>query len=88
MRASDLMRRLADEPFRPFRIHLSDGTSIDVRNTGMVIVGRSSAVMPTAFEEDSGGYRIARDWRTIALRHMVQFSDLSGAANGRRRSRP
>lgn len=76
MRPDDLLRRLEDTPFRPFRIHLSDGTSIDVRAPGMVIVGRSTAVLPTRLRRLRNGYHIAEDWRTVALLHMVQLSDL------------
>ena len=84
MRAADLTRKLEDAPFRPFRIHLSDGRELDVRNPGMVIVGMSSAVLPSEFGKDEEGRRIARDWKTIALAHIVQFSDLDdrGGANG------
>jgi hypothetical protein len=82
MRAADLIRRLEDSSFRPFRIHLSDGTLLDVKQPGMVIVGLSSAVLPTQFGEEDGK-RIATDWRTITLSHIVQFSDLAEAGNGR-----
>ena len=47
MRAEDLLSRLQDEPFRPFHIHLSDGTTLEVPQGGMVIVGKSSAVLPS-----------------------------------------
>lgn len=78
MRVADLIRRLNDEPFKAFRTRLSDGTTLDVRSNGMGIVGQSSAVLPTRFGRDEEGTRVAQDWRTIALRHIVQFSDLNG----------
>lgn len=87
MRPSDLVNHLQDEPFKPFRLHLSDGTKIDVLDRNMVIVGISSAVLPSRFGRDDEGHRIARNWRTIALVHIVQFSDLDEPANGRRRRR-
>lgn len=87
MRAEDLMNRLQDEPFRPFRIHLSDGSTLDVPQGGMVIVGKSSAVLPSRFERDDEGRRIAARWRTIALIHIVQFSDLDERGNGKGRRR-
>ena len=86
MRAADLLRRLDDKAFRPFRVHLTDGTRIDVQQPGMVIVGLSSAVLPTRFTSQEGR-RIASDWRTIALSHIVQFSDLRAGGNGRKKSR-
>ena len=87
MRAEDLLNRLQDEPFRPFRIHLSDGSTLDVPQGGMVIVGKSSAVLPSRFERDDEGRRIAARWRTIALVHIVQFSDLDEHVNGKGRRR-
>ncbi len=87
MRAADLINRIEDQPFKPFRIHLSDGTRLDVRQPGMLIVGLSSAVLPTAFSTDDEGHRIAKHWRTIALVHIVQFSDLDEKVNGKGRKR-
>ena len=87
MRHEDLLTRLQDQPFKPFRIHLSDGTAIDVTDPGMIIVGRSSAVLPTRMGKDEEGRPVAEHWRTVALLHMVQFSSLDDYKNGRRRRR-
>ncbi len=87
MRPADLLNRLADQPFKPFRIHLSDGSKLDVPEPGMVIVGRSSTVLPSRYGRDEEGHRIAEHWRTIALVHIVQFSDRRERTNGRRRRR-
>lgn len=51
----------------------------------MVIVGKTSAVLPSAFDKDEEGRRVARYWRTVAQVHVVQFSDLGETVNGRRR---
>ena len=88
MRSEDLLDRLEDRPFQPFRVHLSDGTTLDVVEPGMVIVGRSTAVLPSRFGRDAEGRRLAEHWRTIALMHIVQFSDLRERRNGRRHRRP
>ena len=87
MRPEDLLNRLQDHPFKPFRVHLSDGTTLEVLEPGMVIVGDSSAVLPTRFGRDQEKRRLAKRWRTIALAHIVQFSDLEEATDGRRRRR-
>jgi hypothetical protein len=88
MRPADLLNRLSDEPFRPFRVHLSDGSRLDVPDRNMVIVGRSTAVLPNRFGKDDGGHRIALNWQTIALIHIVEFSDFGRSANGRSRRHP
>jgi len=85
IRPTDLLKRLEERPFKAFRIHLSDGTSLDVPEAGMVIVGRTTAVLPSAFAEDEDGARVAEHWRTIALVHITQFSDLDDKTDGRRR---
>jgi hypothetical protein len=86
-RPKDLLDRLNDIPFKPFRIHLSDGSRLDVSEPGMIIVGRSSAVLPSQWSKDLEGYRIAKHWRTIALAHIVQFGDLDETVENKRRRR-
>jgi len=87
MRPEDLLDRLEDRPFRPFRVHLSDGAALDVPEPGMVIFGRSSAVLPSRSGHDEDGRRLAEHWRTIALVHIPQFSDPGEKANGKRKRR-
>ena len=72
----DLLRKLADVPFKPFRLRLSNSTAIDVTEPGNVIVGDTSAVLPVETYVDDQGFRIVRNWKTIALSHIVEFSDL------------
>ena len=86
MRAKDLINRLNDQPLRGFRIHLSDGSAIPVTEYGMIIVGPSSAVLPTEFGREDGE-RVATRWRTVALAHMFQFSDLDEPVTGKRPKR-
>lgn len=86
MRVRDLMNRLNDRPFKAFRIHLSDGSSIPIPEPGMVIVTKSSAIIPTEFEDDDGD-RVVRRWRTVSLLHMVQFSDLDSHISGKHRKK-
>jgi hypothetical protein len=47
----------------------------------------SSAVLPSRFDHDEEGRRIAARWRTVALIHIVQFSDLDERVNGKGRRR-
>ena len=86
MCTKDLLSRLHDSPFHSFRIHLSDGSTIAVLDHGMIIVGPSSAVVPTEFGRDQGE-RVATRWRTVALSHMVQFTDLDEQVGGKSRKR-
>ena len=83
MRPSDLLKRINDRPFRPFRVHVSDGTMVAVADPGMIIVGASTAIIPSSFTRDDEGMRVAQHWRTIALDHIVQFSELDDPVNGK-----
>jgi hypothetical protein len=87
MRLRDVVHRLNDLPFKPFKIHLSDGSILLVHENGPVILGRSSAVFPTEYEKDAEGYKIAKHWRTVAFSHMVQFSNMDETIGGKRRKR-
>jgi len=79
----DLYRKLHDEPFKPFRLRLSNSTVIDVVEPGSVIVGESSAVLPVEMVQDDRGVRIARNWKTISIAHIVEFTDLDVKAEKR-----
>jgi hypothetical protein len=83
----DLLRKLNDVPFQPFRIRLSNGSAVDIREPGSVIVGESSAVVPVETAMDERGYRFARDWKTISIRHIVEFIDIHEKDRGPKRKR-
>ena len=77
MRARDLLNKLHDEPFQPFRVRLSNNSTIDVLNPNTVVVGPSSAIMPLETMRDGiSGYYIVSRWRTVALSHIVEFVDI------------
>ena len=82
MSPADINHRLHDQPFRAFRIHLSDGSSIALTNAGTVVVGEASAIVPVEVGHDSQGYPLAKRWRTVALAHIVQFSDIDEPVTG------
>jgi len=84
MTATDLNLRLYDSPFRPFRIHLSDGTTVPITNAGTVMVTESTALLPVELGKDDQGFPLVRRWRTVALAHMVQFSDIDEPVTGKR----
>ena len=87
MRPADLMHRLEDRPFKPFRIHLSDDSKFEVVDPGVIMVGESSAVLATKLTRDREGYTLVKRWRTIALSHIVQLSDLDEPVNGKGKKR-
>ena len=72
----DLLNKIHDMPFKPFRVRLTNNTTLDVTDPGVVIVGPTSAVMPVQTTKDDLGYTLVTRWRTVALSHMVEFVDL------------
>ncbi len=45
MRPEEVLGRLPKRPFEPFRIHVSDGSSFEVRHPELAIVERSKVVI-------------------------------------------
>ncbi|MCC7290589.1 MAG: hypothetical protein IT449_00845 [Phycisphaerales bacterium] len=82
MRPADLLDRPEGKPIKPFRLHQSDGTLLEVQEPGMVIVGRASAVLPSRFSKDDDRRRIAEHWKTVSLMHSVPFSVIDECLNG------
>lgn len=76
MTSQDLLRKLNDNPFKPFRMKLVNDVTYDVRDPGMIIVGDSSAVVATRDIRDAEGHAVTTDWRTISIRHILEFSDI------------
>ena len=85
MSPRNLLNRIHDVPFRPFRVKLSNNTSIDVKEPGLVVVGPTSAIMPIQTQKDDTGYTLVTQWRTVALSHMVEFLELESEGNGSKR---
>jgi hypothetical protein len=75
MAPEELLMALRERPFRPFRISLTDGRTLDLRHPEMVLPGRRSAVIgvPAAGEtEPLYDQRI-----TVDLLHIVSLEPLS-----------
>jgi hypothetical protein len=76
MTYADLQRKLYDHPWKPFRIKMVNGTTYDVTEPWMMTIGETSAIVVTQSRQDERGYRVALDWRTISIAHIVEFQDL------------
>jgi hypothetical protein len=82
----DLLNRLHDEPFKPFRVRLTNNSTIDITQSGLVIVGPTSAIMPIQIAKDDFGYTLVTQWRTVALSHMMEFTDIEPPKATKKRS--
>jgi hypothetical protein len=54
MAPEDLLEVLRERPFRPFRMHLTDGRTIDIHHPELVLPGRGTAIIgiPAPGEQD------------------------------------
>ena len=87
MTSRDLLNKLYDQPFQPFRVRLSNNSTMDVLNLGTVVVGPTSAIMPLDTAQDEYGRYLVTRWRTVALAHMVEFVDIDPPKSASRRKR-
>ncbi|HEY7116329.1 MAG TPA: hypothetical protein VH475_07080 [Tepidisphaeraceae bacterium] len=87
MTARDLLNKLHDNPFQPFRVKLSNSSTMDVLDPNTVVVGPTSAIMPIETVIDDQGYYLVTRWRTVALAHMVEFIDIEPPKSAKRKRR-
>jgi hypothetical protein len=87
MTSKDLIRKLDDKPFKPFRMRMVNNQAYDVRDPGMIIVGETSAVVATRDVRDPQGHTVTTDWRTISIDHIMEFADIEEKPSMGRRKR-
>ncbi|MFL5242926.1 MAG: hypothetical protein ACJ8FY_12525 [Gemmataceae bacterium] len=76
MRLDDIQRLLHEKPFKPFRIHLSNGRTHEVRHPELAMVGRTTMLIgkpapdlpPTAYD----------DFAIVTLLHINDVERLPG----------
>jgi len=74
--ALQIRKRLNETPFRPFRIHLSDGSSHDVPNHDAAFVSRQGVEVGIDQDEHSIPGRVV----FCAMLHISRIEDLSAQA--------
>jgi hypothetical protein len=82
MTSQDLNNKLYDLPFQPFRVRLTNNTTIDILNPGTVVVGPTTAIMPIEATFDKGGYPVVNRWLTVALDQIVELTDIEVKKGG------
>ena len=79
MRPQDLIELLRAHPFEPFRLHLSDGASFEIRHPDMAIVERSKVIVAVPGRDPDGP---AERTVSCALVHITRTEVLNGASRG------
>jgi len=73
--AENIRELLTARDFRPFKIHMSDGTSYEITNHDMALVGRNSVEI--GINPDQKG--IAEKFVRCAIVHITRIEDLQAA---------
>jgi len=50
----------------------------------MITIGDTSCIIVTHIRKDDLGYETARDWRTVSIDHMLEFSDIEPSKRQRK----
>jgi hypothetical protein len=79
LRPEDIQQQLRKRPFEPFRIHLTDGTTHEVRHPDMVIVGERFIAVGVPRSPQMGS--VADRIETAALMHIVRLEPIGTPAS-------
>lgn len=78
MPPADLLNRLRNRPFEPFRIVTSDGVTYDIRHPELVMVTVGSAVVGYPDHSVPG---LVERYDIVSLRHIVRLEQLLPQTN-------
>jgi hypothetical protein len=81
----DVMLRLSDQPFKPFRLKMVNNAIYDITAPWMLMPGETSAVVATQTRKDERGLEVITEWKTISISHILEFGDLDVKRNGSRK---
>jgi hypothetical protein len=73
--ALELKERMKLEPFKPFRICMSDGKTYDITNHDMMFVKRNAVLIGINFDDNSIAERLIE----CALLHITRVEDIVAA---------
>ena len=74
--ARDLKDRMNTQPFKPFRICMSDGKTYDIRHHDMMMVKPNAVLIGIDLDRDDLIEQVAE----CAILHITRVEDLSPAA--------
>lgn len=84
MGPEEIRKILGERPFRPFRIHMSDGASYDVRHPELVLVAKRQLIVGVA----KPGSDILDDFSFVNILHITRIEPIEDTESkpGRKRS--
>lgn len=78
MTPETIQKHLLQQPFRPFRIYVSDGTEYDVRQPEMVFITEREVIIGLP----RPGQRFARRVAYCDLLHITRIEPIDGDSDG------
>jgi hypothetical protein len=75
MHPDELFAAVRRRPFVPFRLHVSDGSSYDIRHPDMILVTRRSAILALPGDPD----QVPERSTTVALVHVTRLEEIDAA---------
>jgi hypothetical protein len=78
---TDILRRLREQPFEPFFVRLTNGTTHAIRHPEQAIVTSRSIVLGIPRSED-GPRDEFRDYALVSLLHVVQIDPIGTLPGG------
>jgi hypothetical protein len=77
MRGEELRNLIRQQPFNPIRLHLTDGTTYDIRHPEMAFITKSTVEIGQEEKEGSG---VADEVMYVTLIHIVRAEYMNGHA--------
>jgi hypothetical protein len=78
----DIRELLADEPFTPFRLHLTDGSRYDVRHRDALVLGQTKLIL--GLPSDHASWERPYDrFAHITLLHINRIEPITVKKKGR-----
>ena len=85
MGPEEIKQVLAERPFRPIRIHLSDGAAYEIRHPDMVLVLKRQLIIAL---QQSAEERVPERYASVNILHITRIEPIeeSGSKPKRKRS--
>jgi len=78
MRSGDILTFLQRQPFRPFRLTLTDGRTYDISHPELAMVGRSTVAIGIPEKDES--QPVYDHLAAVSLLHILQVEPLDTAS--------
>jgi hypothetical protein len=82
IRMQDVLEIASQQPFQPFRIHVSDGSAHEVRHPELIKVSPTKVVLFSPLEKYN--YMAFDESQTISMLHITRLEPRGAATKGKK----